>query len=147
MSGTPAGRTDGHSTPAGPEARGRPRGFSGVGLRPDRDHAAPGARAAELAGDLRAAAVDLDALDVVRRRVAREVGRRFPPVEKILWIASRRRPRHLRDAVVRDADLLHAAHRDEHVDQVGRAGALDLLFRNEVPYPGLAAPLEVREAP
>src|SRR5438445_502742 len=83
MSGTPAGRTDGHSTPAGPEARGRRRDFSGVGLRPDCDHAAPGGRAAEFARNLRAAAVDLDALDVVRWRVAREVRRRFPAVEVV----------------------------------------------------------------
>src|SRR3989442_8040490 len=140
MSGTPAGRTDGRSTPAGPEARGRPRDFSGVGLRPDRDHAAPGVRSAELAGNLRAAAVDLDTLDVVRGRVASEVRRRFAPVQKVLRIASRRPPRHLRDAVVRDADLLHAPRPDEDVDEPARVGLLDLLLGDEVAPSPCASP-------
>src|SRR5947209_3243094 len=104
MSGTPAGRTDGHSTPAGPEAR-RRRDFSGVGLRPDCDHAAPGGRAAEFARNLRAAAVDLDALDVVRWRVAREVRRRFPAVEEVLRVAAWRGAGHLGEAVIGEADL------------------------------------------
>src|SRR3989454_8627462 len=131
---TPADRTDGRPTPAAPAARGRPRCVSGVGLRPDRDHAAPRVGSAELRGDLRAAAVDLDALDVVWWRVACEVRRRLPAVEEVLRVTARRRPSHLCDAIVRDAHLLHAARRDEDVDERERVGVLDLLFRDEVAH-------------
>src|SRR6266568_3186018 len=79
------------------------------------------------------------------RYVPREIGRRLVAVEVILRVTPRRRADHLRDTIVRYAHLLHPAHGDEHVDEGGRVGALDLLLCEKVADPGSAAPLEVVE--
>src|SRR5205807_1337108 len=159
------GRRPSHGSPRLPRAAGdlawvrpespRTRGGDPVsrgealrsGLRPDGDDAAAGVAPEELARRFRRAAVNLDALNVLGRRVAREVGRRLVAVEKILRVGARRRPDHLGDTRVRDAHLLHAAHRDQDIDEGGRPGALDLLLGEEIAHPRVPATLEVREPP
>src|SRR3989441_1033269 len=120
---------------------------SGRGLGPDGDDAAAGVAPDELARCFGRAAVDLDALDVLRWCVAREVGRRLRTVEEVLRVTPWRRADHLGDAVVREADLLHPAYGDEDVDQGGGPRALDLLLRDEVAHARVAPPLEVGEPP
>src|SRR5206468_1479325 len=157
------GRRPSHGSPRLPRAAGdlawvrpespRTRGGDPVsrgealrsGLRPDGDDAAAGVAPEELARRFRRAAVNLDALNVLGRRVAREVGRRLVAVEKILRVAARRRPDHLCDTRVRDAHLLHASHRDQDIDEGGRPGALDLLLGEEIAHPRVPATLDVRE--
>src|SRR5438034_6463302 len=90
--------------------------------------------------------INLDALDVLRRREPCEVGGRLVAVEVILRVAPRWRPDHLGDAFVRNAHLLDAAHRGEDVHQRGGVGALDALLGQERSQARLAPPLEVREA-
>src|SRR5207249_2206797 len=69
------------------------------GFRPDRDDAAARVAADELPRRFGRTAVDLDTLDVLGRRVAREVRRRLVAVEEVLRVAPRRRADHLGDAV------------------------------------------------
>src|SRR5207249_12335647 len=93
----------------------RRQGASGSGLGPDDDHAAAGVAPFELAWCLRRATVDLDPLDVVGWRMPSEIRRRLYTVDEILGVTTGRRPHHLRDAIVRQAYLLHPAHHDQDV--------------------------------